>query len=155
MTLPLLGGGGLVVVRHAQALGPRHAEALGAYARDPNPATRLVLLADEGLRASRDRRTDHWLGQALPAAHIVDLPARQGRELAGWLRQRAATEGLEVSEEAAKLLIEWVGGDGAGLLGEGQKAALAGGADNRSVGGKEVGAIAGEHRLAGGLGLPR
>lgn len=148
MTLPLLGGVRLVVVRHAQALGPRHAEALGAYARDPNPATRLVLLADEGLRASRDRRTDHWLVQTLPAAAIVDLPARQGRELAGWLRQRAAAEGLEVSEEAAKLLIEWVGEDGAALLGEVKKAALAGGADNRSVGVKEVGAIVGEHRLA-------
>src|SRR5207247_4617481 len=64
MTLPLLGGVRLVVVRHAQALGPQHAESLGAYARDPNPATRLVLLADEALRASRDRRADHWVVQA-------------------------------------------------------------------------------------------
>ena len=148
MTLPLLGGVRLVVVRHAQALGHRHAEALGAYARDPNPTTRLVLVADEGLRTSRDRRADHWLVQTLPAAAIVDLPARQGRELAGWLRQRAAAEGLQVSEEAAKLLIEWVGEDGAVLLGEVRKAALAGGADNRSVGVREVGAIVGERRLA-------
>ena len=147
-TLPLLGGVRLVVVRHAQALGPRHAAALGAYARDPNPATRLVLLADESLRASRDRRADHWLIQTLSATTIVDLPARRGRELAGWLRQRAATEGLEVGEEAAKLLIDWAGEDGAILLGEVRKAALAGGVDNRTVGVKEVGAIVGEHRLA-------
>src|SRR2546427_431165 len=46
------------------------------------------------------------------------------------------------------LLGEWVGEDGAVLLGEVKKAALAGGADNRSVGVKEVGAIVGEHRLA-------
>jgi DNA polymerase III subunit delta len=148
MTLPLLGGVRLVVVRHAQALGPRNAAALGDYAHDPNPATRLVLLADEGLRASRDRRADHWLVQTLPAAAIVDLPARRGRELAGWLRERAATEGLEVSEEGAKLLLEWAGEDGAVLLNEIRKAALAGGADNRSVGVREVGAIVGEHRLA-------
>src|SRR5438128_2045895 len=148
LTLPRLGGVRLVVVRHAQALGQRHAEALGAYARDPNPSTRLVLLADEGLRTSRDRRADHWLVQALPAGAIVDLPARQGRELAGWLRQRAAAEGLQVSEEATRLLIEWVGEDGAVLLGEVRKAALAGGADNRSVGVNEVGAIVGERRLA-------
>ena len=148
MTLPLLGGLRLVIVRHAQALGQRHAEALGAYARDPNPSTRLLLLADEGLRTSRDRRADHWLVQALPAGAIVDLPARQGRELAGWLRQRAAAEGLQVSEEATRLLIEWVGEDGAVLLGEVRKAALAGGADNRSVGVNEVGAIVGERRLA-------
>ena len=148
MTLPLMGGVRLVVVRHAQALGPRNAAALGAYARDPNPATRLVLLGDEGLRASRDRRADHWLVQTLPAAAIVDLPARQGRELTRWLCERAATEGLHVSEEAAKLLLEWAGEDGAVLLGEVRKAALAGGADNRSVGVNEVGAIVGEHRLA-------
>jgi DNA polymerase-3 subunit delta len=147
-TLPLLGGVRLVVVRRAQALGPRHAEALGAYARDPNPTTRLVLLADEGLRASRERRADHWLVQTLPAAAIVDLPARRGRELAAWLHQRAAAEGLQVSEEAAKLLIEWAGEDGAVLLGEARKAALAAGVDNRSVGVREVGAIVGEHRLA-------
>jgi DNA polymerase-3 subunit delta len=148
MTLPLLGGVRLVVVRHAQALVPRSAAALGAYARDPNPATRLVLLADEGLRVSRDRRADHWLVQTVPAAAIVDLPAHHGRELSGWLRGRAAAEGLQVSEEAAKLLLEWAGEDGATLLGEVRKAALAGGADNRSVGVKEVGAIVGEHRLA-------
>jgi DNA polymerase-3 subunit delta len=148
MTLPLMGDVRLVVVRHAQALAPRSAAALGAYARDPNPTTRLVLLADEGLRVSRDRRADHWLVQTLPAAAIVDLPARHGRELSGWLRERAAAEGLQVSEEAAKLLLEWAGEDGATLLGEVRKAALAGGADNRSVGVKEVGAIVGEHRLA-------
>src|SRR5207244_9053046 len=74
--------------------------------------------------------------------------ARQGRGLAGWLRQRAAAEGLQVSEEATRLLIEWVGEDGAVLLGEVRKAALAGGADNRSVGVNEVGAIVGERRLA-------
>jgi len=148
MTLPLMGSVRLVVVRHAQALAPRSAAALGAYARDPNPATRLVLLADEGLRVSRDRRADHWLVQTLPVAAIVDLPARHGRELSGWLRERAAAEGLQVSEEAAKLLLEWAGEDGATLLGEVRKAALAGGADNRSVGVKEVGAIVGEHRLA-------
>src|SRR5206468_3097690 len=85
---------------------------------------------------------------ALPAGAIVDLPARRGRELAGWLRQRAAAEGLQVSEEATRLLIEWVGEDGAVLLGEVRKAALAGGADNRSVGVNEVGAIVGERRLA-------
>src|SRR3989442_9421335 len=83
MTLPLLGGVRLVVVRHAQALGQRHAEALGAYARDPNPTTRLVLLADEGLRTSRDRRADHWLVQALPAGANVGPPAPPGPAPAG------------------------------------------------------------------------
>ena len=148
LTLPLMAGLRLVVVRHAQALPARHAEAVAAYAKNPNPSTCLVLLADEGLRASRERRGDHWLLAALPAAASVDLPARRGAQLAVWLRQRAAVEGLSVSEEAARMLLEWVGEDSLLLLGEARKAALAGGRDNHTVGVREVGAIVGEHRLA-------
>lgn len=155
MTLPLMTGLRLVVVRHAEALPAQQGEALAAYARDPNPATRLVLLAGEGLRASRARRGEHWLLGAVPPPAIVELPARQGRELATWLRQRAAIEGLTVSEEAAKLLIEWVGDETAALLGEARKAALAGGAENSVVGVREVTAIVGEHRLAGVFDLTR
>lgn len=155
MTLPLMTGLRLVVVRHAQALPAKQGDALSAYARDPNPATRLVLLAGESLRASRERRVDHWLLAAVPASAIIDLPVRQGRELAAWLRQRAAVEGLQVSEEAAKLLIDWVGEETVTLLGEARKAALAGGAENRAVGVREVTAIVGEHRLAGVFELTR
>ncbi|PYN52670.1 MAG: hypothetical protein DMD92_21270, partial [Candidatus Rokuibacteriota bacterium] len=60
-TLPLMTGLRLVAVRRAQALPAKHSATLAAYARDPNPSTRLLLLADEGLRASRERRGDHWL----------------------------------------------------------------------------------------------
>lgn len=147
MTLPFGGGRRLVAVRRAQALAARGADALAAYAKSPNPASCLLLLSDEPLRASRDRRTDHWLLSALPTAAIVELPTRAARELAGWLRQRAAVEGLTVSDEAARLIVELTGEDTAALLGEARKAALAGGPDNRAVGVKDVGAVVGEHRL--------
>jgi len=147
MTLPLGAGRRLVAVRRAQALSAKGAESLTEYAASPNPATCLVLLADESLRASRERRADHWLLGALPAAAIVALPLRASRELAGWLRQRAALEGLTVTDEAARLLVELTGEDTATLLGEARKAALAGGPDNRNVGVRDVGAIVGEHRL--------
>jgi hypothetical protein len=80
MTLPFMTSRRLVIVRRAQALNARGAEELTAYARDPNPSTALLLLADEGLAASRDRR-DHWLLGALPAAAVVGLPVRKGRAL--------------------------------------------------------------------------
>jgi len=147
MTLPLGVGRRLVAVRRAQALAAKGGDTLTAYAASPNPASCLVLLADEPLRASRERRADHWLLGALPAGAIVELPTRGARDLAGWLRQRAAFEGLTVSDEAARLLVELTGDDTVGLLGEARKAALAGGPDNRAVGVKEVGAIVGEHRL--------
>jgi len=154
-TLPLGVDRRLVAVRRAQALAAKGAEMLGGYAKSPNPASCLLLLADEPLRASRDRRTDHWLLGALPAAAIVELPTRGARDLAGWIRQRAALEGLTISDEAARLLVELTGEDTATLLGEARKAALAGGPDNRNVGVKDVGAIVGVATLlvAGTIGL--
>jgi len=146
-TLPFMTTRRLVVVRRAQGLNAKGAEALTAYARDPNPATCLLLLADEGLVASRERRADHWLG-ARPAAVLVALPLRKGRALGDWLKQRAAAEGLTVSDEAARLLVEWVGDDGARLLGEARKAALGGGPEHRRVGVAEVTAVVGEHRMS-------
>jgi DNA polymerase-3 subunit delta len=154
-TLPFMTAMRLVVVRRAQALPPKAAEPLAAYGRDPNPSTALLLLADEPLGASRDRRTDHWLLQAIPAAAVVALPVREGRSLEAWLRERAAAEGLTVGEEAARLLVQWVGDDAASLLGEARKAALAGGPRNTSVGVKEVTAVVGEQRLSGVFDLTR
>jgi DNA polymerase III subunit delta len=148
MTLPFMTARRLVVVRRAQALGARGAEALAVYARDPNPATCLLLVADEGLTASRERRADHWLLSALPPPALVALPVRRGRALEDWLKQRAAAEGLSVSDEAARLLVQWVGDDGARLLGEARKAALVGGAEHRRVGVSEVTTIVGEHRVS-------
>lgn len=154
-TLPFMTAMRLVVVRRAQALPARGAEPLAAYSRDPNPSTALLLLADEPLAASRDRRADHWLLQTLPAAAIVTLPAREGRSLEAWLRERAAAEGLTLGEEAARLLVQWVGDDSAALLGEARKAALAGGPRNAAIGVKEVTAVVGEHRLSGVFDLTR
>lgn len=154
-TLPFMTAMRLVVVRRAQALAPKAAEALAAYGRDPNPSTALLLLADEPLGASRDRRTDHWLLQAMPASAVVTLPVREGRSLEAWLRERAAAEGLTIGEEAARLLVQWVGDDAASLLGEARKAALAGGARNTSVGVKDVTAVVGEQRLSGVFDLTR
>ena len=153
-TLPFMTAMRLVAVRRCQALPAKGADALAAYARDPNPSTALLLLADESLGASRDRR-DHWLLGAVPASAIVSLATRDGRSAETWLRQRAAAEGLTVGEEAARLLVQWVGDDGASLLGEARKAALAGGPDNTSVGVKEVTAVVGEHRLSGVFDLTR
>ncbi len=153
-TLPFMTAMRLVVVRRCQALPAKGAEALAAYARDPNPSTSLLLLADESLAASRERR-DHWLLGAVPPAAVVSLAMREGRAAEAWLRQRAGAEGLTVSDEAARLLVQWVGEDGASLLGEARKAALAGGSDNAVVGVKEVTAVVGEHRLSGVFDLTR
>jgi DNA polymerase-3 subunit delta len=147
MTLPFMTSRRLVVVRRAQALSAKGADQLAAYARDPNPTTALLLLAGDALGGSRDRR-DHWLLGAVPAAAVVALPARKGRALEDWLKQRAAADGLVVTDEAARQLVQWVGEDGARLLGEARKAALLGGPENRKVDTREVTAVVGEHLVS-------
>ncbi|MBI2216540.1 MAG: DNA polymerase III subunit delta [Candidatus Rokubacteria bacterium] len=159
MTLPLMTAVRLVVVRHAQELAAKAATVIGEYTANPNPSTCLLLLADELLAGGRDGKP-HWLLRAVPASGVVTLPARRGRALEEWLRQRAAADGITVSEDAARLLVEWVGDDTAALLGEVRKAALAGAAvgtagANRQVGKREVEAVVGEHRLAGVFDLTR
>jgi DNA polymerase III delta subunit len=154
-TLPVQAATRLVAVRHAEGIPTRGAEVLGRYVRDPNPAALLLLLAAEPLGAGRERRSPHWLLGVVPPAAVVEPVPRRGRALEEWLRQRAAADGLAVSEEAARLLVQWVGEDGAALLGEARKAALAGGPDNRTVGVNEVTAVVGEHRLSGVFDLTR
>jgi DNA polymerase-3 subunit delta len=154
-TLPVQAPARLVVVRHSQSLPARGADVLARYLANPNPSAVLLLLADEPLGPSRDRRAPHWLLETVPAAQVVELVVRRGRALEEWLRQRALAEGLTVSEEAARLLVQWVGEDTAALLGEARKAAVAGGPDNRAVGVNEVTAVVGEHRVSAVFELSR
>ena len=155
LTLPFSAAARLVAVRHCQALAAKGGEGLDAYAKAPNPTTVLLLLADESLRAGRERKSDHWLLGIVPAAAVVEPVARRGRALEDWLRQRAELDGLTVSDGAARLLVSWVGDDPALLVGEVRKAALAGGPDNRNVGEPEVRAVVGEHRVSGVFDLTR
>ena len=154
LTLPLGVSTRLVAVRHCQGLGAKGGEAVRDYAASPAPTTCLLLLADEPLTADRDRKA-HWLLGAVPASATIELPLRRGRALQEWLRQRAATEGYTLTEEAARLLVQWTGDDPVSLLAELRKAALAGGPDNVAVGAKEVTAVVGEHRVSGVFDLTR
>lgn len=155
LTLPVQGAARLVVVRRCQALPAKSAAVLGRYVREAHAAACLLLLADESLAPTRERKHPHWLLDVVPPAAVIPLVPRRGRALEEWLRQRAQAEGLTVSEEASRLLREWVGEDGAALLGEARKAALAGGPDNRAVGVAEVTAVVGEHRVSGIFDLTR
>jgi len=141
LTLPWLGARRLVVARGAESLPAKAADILGPYAKAPNPSTALVLVADASLDGG------HWLLRALPPAAVVAAPALAGRALAGWLRAHAQAGGYELREDAAALLVELSGDDLTRLVGEVEKAALAGGPDNRRVTVAEIRAVVGEHRL--------
>jgi len=130
----------LVVARGVEALGAKQAEPLFEYLRAPNPATVLARAVSQPLASS------HWLRSAVSAAAAVEIPELAGRALKGWLRSRASAGGLELADDAAQLLVAMVGDDPAALVGEMDKAALAGGPENRRVGTAEVRAVVGEHR---------
>jgi DNA polymerase-3 subunit delta len=141
LMLPWLGDRRLVVARGVDGLAAKSADSLGAYVKAPNPSTVLVLVADASLEPS------HWLLRAVPAAAVVFAPALTGRVLAGWLRSHAQARGYALDEDAAAMLVELSGDDLAQLVGEVEKAALAGGPDNRRVTVGEVRAVVGEYRL--------
>jgi DNA polymerase-3 subunit delta len=141
LMLPWLGDRRLVVARGVEGLAAKAGESLAAYAKAPNPSTVLVLMAEAPLEPS------HWLLRAVPAAQVVAAPAMTGRALSGWLRSHAQAQGYELAEDAAALLVELSGDDLTQLVGEVEKAALAGGPENRRVTTAEIRAVVGEHRL--------
>lgn len=147
LTLPFMAPTRLVAVRRAQALSQKGSEPLVGYAKTPNPTTCLLLLADERLGADRDRRTDHWLLRLLPPAVVAEARRLTGAALIGWLKNRAAASHIELSEDAAQLLIQSVGDDLGALVGELEKAALYASPSNPRVDLPEVRAVVGEHRL--------
>lgn len=141
LTFPFAAPTRLVVVKEAQGLPAKSCEALEAYVKAPNPSARLLFLAAESLPAT------HWLLRTIPPSAVVRTRGMSGRELILWLGARAKTDGIEVTEEAARLLVQWVGEDLVALVGELRKAALAAGPAGSRVGVEEVRAVVGEHRL--------
>ena len=141
LMLPWLGERRLVVARGVDGLAAKSAEPLAAYVKAPNPSTVLILVAETLLEPA------HWLLRAVPAGSVVTAPSLTGRGLAGWLRGHAQSRGYQLDEDAALMLVELSGDDLTRLVGEVEKAALAGGPDNRRVAAGEVRAVVGEHRL--------
>ena len=139
LMLPWGGSRRLVIAKGVEGL--KSGEALAEYVRSPNPTTVMLLLAGQTLAVS------HWLMSAMPPTSIVPVLALTGRQLVAWLTARAGTDGFTLAPDAAALLVELSGSDLAQLLGDVEKAALAGGPDNRRVGIAEVRAVVGEHRL--------
>ena len=140
LTLPFLVERRLVVARGVESLAASKAAALEGYLGEPNPSTVLLIVAGE-------LSPQHWLTKMVSASQTVLVMPPVGRALVSWLRRRAAADEIELSEEAAALLVELAGDDPAALLAEAAKAALAGGPEGRRVTAREVRAVVGDHRV--------
>jgi DNA polymerase-3 subunit delta len=145
-SLSLFAGRRLVLVRGVGDLGAKAADRLRdaiAEARRaaggwPAEGTSIVLVA-----AGVDRRAAAL--RILPEKDQVEVPAPAGRQVVGWVRERARAAGLDLAPDAAQALVDLVGEDLARLAAEIEKAALYAAGDRR-VSQEVVRALAGETR---------
>lgn len=101
-TPSLLGGRRLVVVHDAHSLKKDQVEALEAYLDSPAPSSVLVLVC-----SGRSKLMD----AVNKTGAVVTLEAPRGRQLSGWVLQRARTYNLKLDDKAARALLETVGGE--------------------------------------------
>jgi len=147
-SLPFLAARRLVIVREADALPAREAERLlaemerlrGTAGAWPPPSAAVVFAA-RGLDARAALR------KAVPAEAQVEVRAPTGRALVGWLQARARGQGVELTSEAAELLIDLVGEEPSRLAGELEKACLYAGPGEPRIDVAEVRAVVGETRV--------
>ena len=83
------------------------------------PETTMVVFVDGSLR-----RDNPLLQQVASHAEVRAFPLLRGQELAAWIRQRVTSVGATISEQAIRLLAEYVGGDLWIMSGEVEKLAL-------------------------------
>ena len=123
--------------------------ARGRATRSPRTSRAESVHRAGAARRRRRWRRRHWLAKAVPARARDPVAAPAGGQLVAWLRARARADGLELTEEAATLLVELAGDDLTHLRGELEKAALAGGrGEPRASARREVRAVVGEHARA-------
>ena len=82
------------------------------------------IIASERILDGPLRRDNPLLRQVISHVEVRAFPLLRGQELAAWIRQRVASVGATISEQAIKLLAEYVGGDLWIMSGEVEKLAL-------------------------------
>jgi DNA polymerase-3 subunit delta len=95
----------LVVIKDADTLPKTLQETLVTYARRPSETTVLVLVAKKLSTASRLYKaiTGHnWQS-------VVDCGSKKRSELPALIRSMERGKGVDITPDAARLLVEWVG----------------------------------------------
>lgn len=138
-SLPFLALHRLVIVWDAEKFRAEEVKRMLPYFADPNPYTCLVFAA-----LAADPKSP--LTKALPRDAVVDFKPPVGRGVVAWLREHAKGEGIDLSEEAARLLVELAGEDLTLLRNELAKAALFSQGDRKQLDSTDIEAVVGESR---------
>lgn len=134
----LVRGVGDLAAKAADRLRDALAEARRAEGGWPAEGTTVLLIA-----AGSDRRTAGL--RILSETDQVEIRPPAGRQVVGWVRERARAAGLDLAPDAAQALVDLVGEDLSRLAAEVEKASLYTGSDRR-VSQEVVRALAGETR---------
>lgn len=105
-TVPFFSGRKFVVVENSQKLLKKDSVKLGKYLEKPSESSTLVILHEGAVKKE--------LKECLRALHYIPLDINE-REIHAWLRARAKTRGVVLSENAADYLLGVIGPD-LGLL---------------------------------------
>ncbi len=112
LTMPILGGKRVVVVRDCQELKDRERALFAEYAMAPSVDTCLVLLYGEQRPQARDR----LFSVLKDRGHVKELKSPRGRRLEDWIVRYVRNEGKDITPQALSLLME-MKGEGLGELG--------------------------------------
>lgn len=141
-TLPFLGGTKVVVVKglHEVTLLPKQTELLLGYIKDPIPGTCLILTANKA-----DRKKNIFKGLT-KIQGAVSCEAPKESSLIPWIKQRARSLGYNLSQDAARQMVERTGPKPGILASELEKVVTFAGKE-RSVSDQDVLAVVGDIKL--------
>jgi DNA polymerase-3 subunit delta len=113
-TPSLFGESRALLVSGAKDLPKEALGELAAYLTAPDPASLLVLSAQVGERAKAPAALDKLVR---PVGDVREVKVPPRKDLEGWVSNRAASSGLEISVPAARALVSTVGESPAELIG--------------------------------------
>lgn len=117
-TLPVMSPKRLVVLRDAEKLKTAEQEMLLTYLANPSPSTTLIFIG-----RSADKRKK-FFSTIAKAGGLVEHSHPHEREMPKWIRWVAKKKGVEVSDGAARYLVEIIGNDLTSISSELEKLSL-------------------------------
>ncbi len=138
-SFPMMTGRRVVVVRDADRLGAKDLDLLSTYCDRPSPTTSLVLVATKPDMRKKPFVTVKRSGVAVESRTLYDS------QLPGWIGKRVQRRGMEITDDASRLITAYVGSSLRDIQNELEKLSIYLG-DKRSITADDVAAVVGMSR---------
>ena len=117
-TLPVMAKRRLVILKDADKLKSQDQETLLSYFNDPSPTTTLLMVGSDV-----DKRKT-FFSTLLKKGALVEHNHPYEREMPKWIKWIAKKKGFEISDNAARCLVDIVGNDLSSVANEIEKASV-------------------------------